>query len=171
MGNPQPAVRHICLFSKALLESNIWKTYSDISLESLNDTRVEGKTQLKGQHDAQYPAWSRHLPWLGGGYGACSTGQCVCARVCMHAWMREHGHAWCGRVGAWPSWRDHAALRWLRGIFHPRRQQAWADHLRHCRQRAAQIKGSGVCLCHTLISTSLSPDLSIIKCQGTGWKH
>ena len=79
----------------------------------------------------------------------------------------EHGHMHGVHVWAWPSWRDHAALRWLRGVFHPRREPAWADHLCHCRQReAAQIKGSGVCFCHTLISASLSPDLSIIKCQG-----
>ena len=49
---------------------------------------------------------------------------CVCARgcACMHGCEHGHMHGVC--VGAWPSWRDHAALCWPRGVFHPRREQA-----------------------------------------------
>ena len=100
MGSPQPAARHICLFSKALSESNIWKTYSDVSLESLNNTRMEGKTQLRASmmpgtqsEGGVSPTWRCHV--------ACSTGQCVHkgAHACMDASMGTcmvcvcgHGH-------------------------------------------------------------------------------
>ena len=92
---------------------------------------------------------------------------CVFMRVRMHAWMRAWAHAWGACVCMWarPSRCDHAALCWLRGVSSPKGAGMGRSPV-SLPAEAAQIKGSGVCFCHTLISTSLSPDLSIIKCQG-----
>lgn len=138
---------------------------------NLSMTLGEGKDPAYGCA-YQYPAWSRHLPWDLEAFMEYAALGSVCVHEGVHACMDA---AWARGVcvGAWAilAW-PCKALRWLRGIFHPCRQQAWADHSCHCRQReAAQIKGSGVCLCHTLISTFWACDLSIIKCQGLGWKR
>lgn len=92
----------------------------------------------------------------------------VCVHEGVHACMdAAWARAWCA-CGAWPSWRDMqpCALAERRLSSPQAAGMGRSPASLQAGRGAAQIKGSGVCLCHTLISTSLSPDLSIIKCQG-----